>query len=289
MHACGHDGHAAISLAVARMIKPMLETARGKLQLLFRRAEEGGCGGRAVADAGWMDDVDLFYAIHLGLGVRSDTANFAVHGLLANARYDPHLTGRAAYAGKASETGRSALQAACQIALGLHTMAQSSRPQIRVNVRQPAAGTAVNIVPVEARLSFEMRAEDTADLHAFEARSLYFVAATAQAHGMDCRPDPGSGADSYANPSDIASLATQVNAATQASATVLPALAFEASEDAATPARRAVARGGHVGIFALGADLADDHHTPYFDFDENALTKPALLCAGLIASALDAT
>lgn len=287
MHSCGHDGHAAIGLAVARIVKPLLKGGRGKLKLLFQPAEEGGRGGRAVADAGWMDDVDLFFAIHLGLGVPSGSAAFAVHGILANARYDVRLKGRAAHAGKSPEAGRNALLAACQISLGLHTLAQSSRPGMRLNVGLLNAGTAVNIVPEEATLTFEMRAQETADLQALEARCKDFVEATARAHGVEVSLVPGGGADGYANPEEIAEWAQGVNTATGAFGTVLPDMFFGASEDAATLASRVVARGGRGGIFVLGADLADDHHTPNFDFDEKALQKSALLCAGLIASAMD--
>jgi aminobenzoyl-glutamate utilization protein A len=287
MHACGHDGHAAIGLATARILKPFLNSGQGKLKLLFQPAEEGGRGGRAVADAGWMDDVDLFFAIHLGLGVPSDSAAFAVHGLLANARYDVHLTGRAAHAGKTPEAGRSALLAACQITQGLHAMAQSSRPGIRVNVGLLKAGTAVNIVPEEADLTFEMRAQETTDLETLKARCRSFVEATAQAYGVECSLTPGGGADGYSNPSDVAAWAQDVNAQTGAFAHALPDFFFGASEDAATLAKRVVDHGGTGGIFVLGADLADDHHTPNFDIDEKALVKSALLCSSLIASAMD--
>jgi len=286
MHACGHDGHAAIGLATARIVKPLLEHGRGRLKILFQPAEEGGRGGRAVADAGWMDDVDLFFAIHLGLGVPSDTAAFAVHGLLANARYQVHLRGRAAHAGKSPEAGRNALLAACQIAMGLHTLAQSSRPGVRLNVAILNAGTAVNIVPEEATLTFEMRAQDTGDLEELETRCRSYVDGMAEAHGIECRMSPKGGADGYSNPEEIAEWATGINAATSAFGTVLPDMIFGASEDAATLARRVAGYGGQAGVFVLGADLADDHHTPNFDFDEGALVKSALLCAGLIASAL---
>jgi aminobenzoyl-glutamate utilization protein A len=287
MHACGHDGHAAIGLATARILKPLLSTGRGKLKLLFQPAEEGGRGARSVADAGWMDDVDLFFAIHLGLGVPSDSAAFAVHGLLGNARYDVNLKGRAAHAGKTPEAGRSALLAACQIAQGLHAMAQSSRPGIRVNVGMLRAGSAVNIVPEEAWLTFEMRAQETADLDALNLRCRNFVEATARAHGVECTLSPGGGADGYSNPADIAVWAEDVNKATGAFGNVLPDLFFGASEDAATLANRVVQRGGTGGIFVLGADLADDHHTPNFDIDETALVKSALLCSSLIAAAMN--
>ena len=287
MHACGHDGHAAIGLATARVIRPYLESGRGRLKLLFQPAEEGGRGGRAVAEAGWMDDVDLFFAIHLGLGVPSDSAAFAVHGILANTRYDVTMTGRASHAGKTPEGGRNALVAACQAVLGLQTMAQSSQPGIRVNVGMMQAGTAVNIVPDEARFTFEMRAQETEDLEALDARCCAFIQSIAQAHGVTCDLSRGGGAAGHSNPATLANWAEGVNSATGAFGTAMPEFFFGASEDAATLARRVHQHGGIGGIFVLGADLADDHHTPNFDFDEGALVKSVLLCGGLIAAALD--
>lgn len=285
MHSCGHDGHTAIGLATARMIRPLLHTGAGKLKLLFQPAEEGGRGGRAVAEAGWMDDVDLFFAIHLGLGVPSGHAAFAVHGLLANSRYNVTLKGRASHAGKTPEGGRNTLLAAAQMVQGLHAMAQSSRPGIRVNVGTLQSGTAVNIVPEETVFSFEMRAEQTQDLEDLRQRCRAFVEATAAAHGIECHLEQGSFVSGWSNPADVAAWGEGVNAATGAFAT-LPSHFFGASEDAATLAERVAARGGTGGVFVLGADLADEHHTPHFDFDEAALRPSALLCAGLVSAAM---
>ena len=287
MHSCGHDGHAAIGLGTARLLREHLRTGRGRLKLLFQPAEEGGRGGRAVAEAGWMDDVDLFFAIHLGLRVPSGTAAFAVEGFLANARYRVTLRGQAAHAGKTPEGGRNALLGAAQAVQGLHALAQSSRPGIRVNVGVLSAGTAVNIVPEHAEFEFEMRAGDSDDLAALDHRCRAMIEGAATAHGLDCDMAPMGGAEAWTNPGPVADWAAGVNARTGAFATALPEFFFGASEDATTLARRVAARGGTGGVFVLGADLADDHHTPHFDFDEAALSRSVLLTSGLIAAAMD--
>ncbi|WP_165978902.1 amidohydrolase [Antarcticimicrobium luteum] len=287
MHACGHDGHAAIGLGTARLLREHLKTGRGRLKLLFQPAEEGGRGGRAVAEAGWMDDVDLFFAIHLGLGVPTGSAAFAVDGFLANARYDVTLTGQAAHAGKTPEGGRNALLGAAQAVQGLHGLAQSSRPGIRVNVGILSAGTAVNIVPERATFEFEMRAGDSEDLATLDRRCRAMIEGAAMAHGLDCAMEPMGGAEAWSNPEAIARWATAVNRTAGAFATALPEFFFGASEDATTLARRVAARGGMAGVFVLGADLADDHHTPHFDFDEAALSRSVLLTSSLIAAAMD--
>lgn len=286
MHACGHDGHSAIGLGTARLLRPFLASGRGRLKLLFQPAEEGGRGGRAVAEAGWMDDVDLFVAIHLGLGVPSGSAAFAVHGFLANARYHVTLTGRAAHAGKTPEGGRNALLGAAQAVQGLHALAQSSRPGIRVNVGLLRAGTAVNIVPERAELEFEMRAGDSGDLKDLDRRCRAMIEGAAIAHGLEAEITSKGGAEAWTNPADVARWGAAVNARSGAFGTTLPEFFFGASEDATTLARRVAARGGTGGIFVLGADLSDAHHTPHFDFDEAALSRGALLCAALIAAAM---
>lgn len=46
MHACGHDGHTAIGLSVARWVAENREHLAGEIRLIFQPGEEGCCGGK---------------------------------------------------------------------------------------------------------------------------------------------------------------------------------------------------------------------------------------------------
>src|SRR5690606_28686293 len=89
------------------------------------------------------------------------------------------------HAGVAPEEGRNALIAACQMVLGLHSLAQSSRPGVRLNVGALTAGKSMNIVPETAEFKFEMRAVEGTDLDALERRCLRLISATAEAHEIE--------------------------------------------------------------------------------------------------------
>ena len=58
MHACGHDGHTAIGLGLAHVLKEYAAQLNGTIKLIFQPAEEGTRGARAMVAAGVLDDVD---------------------------------------------------------------------------------------------------------------------------------------------------------------------------------------------------------------------------------------
>ncbi len=66
MHACGHDGHTAIALGVARMLFEMRHDFPGKVRLIFQPAEEQYPGGaQQVIEHGGLEDVDAIVGLHI--------------------------------------------------------------------------------------------------------------------------------------------------------------------------------------------------------------------------------
>lgn len=68
MHACGHDGHTAILLGVAKILKENEDKLNGKVKLIFQPSEELGPGGAlAMIEDGVLENpkVDAMLALHL--------------------------------------------------------------------------------------------------------------------------------------------------------------------------------------------------------------------------------
>ena len=66
MHACGHDGHAAIGLTLATLLmEEKNRLPKGCIRLIFQPAEEGCRGALPLTEKGWLDDVDVFLSGHI--------------------------------------------------------------------------------------------------------------------------------------------------------------------------------------------------------------------------------
>ena len=67
MHACGHDAHTAILLAVAGILSRMRGELKGSVRFIFQPCEEFPPGGAlSMVKEGVMDGVDEVYGLHVG-------------------------------------------------------------------------------------------------------------------------------------------------------------------------------------------------------------------------------
>lgn len=66
MHACGHDGHTATLLSLAKVMKEFQDDLKGTIVFLHQHAEEYSPGGaKPIVESGVLDDVDAVFGTHL--------------------------------------------------------------------------------------------------------------------------------------------------------------------------------------------------------------------------------
>jgi len=66
MHACGHDIHTTVLLALARVLNAHRELIKGEVVLIFQYAEELPPGGAGpMIEAGCLEGVDRIYGLHV--------------------------------------------------------------------------------------------------------------------------------------------------------------------------------------------------------------------------------
>lgn len=270
MHACGHDGHVAIGIGVARALV-RTETFDGTFKLFVQPAEEGCRGGLAMSRSGHLDDVDHLLAAHLGLGYETGTVVAGLDRPYANAKLDVTFVGKAAHAGVAPETGRNALQAVATAITNLYALPRDAEGLTRVNVGQVHAPNAQNVIAEEARLRLEVRGENGTINERLLDRARTTVTAAASMHDVDHRESLYGKATTFEADASmvdtVAAAAEQVDGVTR----VVPWARIPASEDAAYLVRRVQGRGGTATYVGVGSVSPAGHHESRFDIDEDAL------------------
>lgn len=277
-HACGHDGHAAVGLAVARALSEMRQKLPGSVKLIFQPAEEGVRGAKSMVAAGVVDDVDLILGLHLYSGWKLGQVATGKSGYMATDKFDAMITGKPAHAGGAPQDGKNALLAAATAALNLHAIPRHRAGSTRINVGRLVAGQGRNVISPEALLVIETRGA-TRELNAYMYASAMRVLKAAAAM-YDCELTVRAMGGAQSADSDpllagrVSAVATQIDGLSIRP----PETGGGGSEDYTYMMRRVQGRGGLATAIGFGANLGDwGHHTAEFDLDERALPLAALL------------
>jgi amidohydrolase len=162
MHACGHDGHMAVLLAVAAELARRPEPVPGLVRLLFQPAEEIGAGAEAMLEDGALDGAawDAMLAIHLRpfltvgrIGICRGSATARVGEFAIEVR------GTGGHGGR-PHVSTDALLAAVEIVSALQTLISrevSALDSAVLSVCSFHAGTAANVMPEVARVEGTVR------------------------------------------------------------------------------------------------------------------------------------
>jgi aminobenzoyl-glutamate utilization protein A len=131
-----------------------------------------------------------------------------------------------------------------------------------------------------------MRAIANEDLDQLEKRCQCLINATAQAHELKVDFEIRGQADAWTNSPGTSEWAARINTRVNAFPKLVNGFDFRAGDDFTNLANVVAANGGKAAIFVVGADIADGHHTPHFDFDEDVLSRAVLFLSACITDAI---
>ncbi|HET9794289.1 MAG TPA: amidohydrolase [Thermoanaerobaculia bacterium] len=275
MHACGHDGHVAIGLAVAERLAR--DPAGGAFRSLFQPAEEGAGGARAMVDDGALDGVSAALGLHLWnplpvgkIGLVSGPQMAAVD------EFEIVVRGPGGHGAAPHETFDAVL-ASARIVESLQTIVAreiSPLDPAVVTVGAIHGGTAFNIIPREVRMKGTARSFSPEAHAALPGKIARIAEGVARACGVTAEIDYRRINEATVNDRSIAELVAEAAEEILGAGSVVETRTM-GGEDMSVYLARVPGCFFFVGSGLPGAYRP--HHSPVFDFDERALAVGTLL------------
>ena len=298
MHACGHDGHMAMLLGIAKIMSQMRKDLPGTVMFIFQPAEEGAPDGERGGASLMLDEKvldlarpEVIFGMHLfssqnvgEIGYRSGPA------MAGSDRFSIVVHGKQTH-GARPWLGVDPIVTAAQIVLGLQTIVSrqldvSAYPTI-LSVGVFKSGIRNNIIPDQAELIGTFRTFDPKLREEVIMRIKRISSQIAESAGATADFTLGDAPNPVLvnDPSLTARVLPSLQRVAGAKNVVMVPY-MTASEDYAYFAQKVPSFYFNVGVTPVGTDAqtAPSNHSPQFFMDETALP---LGMRAMLAVALD--
>jgi amidohydrolase len=297
MHACGHDGHTAIGLTVAKILNDHKNDLAGSIKFCFQPSEEG-FNGEEIGGAqlmmrdGVLDSprVDMTLSLHLWNEKPLGWIGVAKGPVMAGAEeFQVKISGRGGHGAIPNQT-IDPVVAAANIVNALQSIVSRNVGPLEtavVSVTTIHGGTAFNVIPQEVTLEGTIRTFDKKVRQTVMKRFEEIVKGVGEAMGCQVEIRTKSLTPALVNDDEIAEKVQQT-AAQVLSESNLDTAGYltMGAEDMAFMQEKVPGCYFFIGSNDTSRHLDYGHHHPKFNFNEEALVRGAALMASAAADIL---
>ena len=293
MHACGHDGHTAILLTVARMLNEHRDELSGTVKFMFQPAEEGMGGAEKMIEAGVLENPKVVTTLALHVWNEKPVGWIGIPDgpAMAGAEiFKIKVRGKGGH-GAVPHLAVDPILAAAQIVTALQgIVARNVAPLSAavVSVCTIHAGETFNVIPQQVELSGTIRTfEPEVRLKVLE-RFEKTVQAVADAMGCQAEIQVERLTPATLNQPEIAAQVQKSARRTLPDADVDSSnYVTMGSEDFAFVLEKVPGCFFFIGSANTEEGLDAGHHHPKFNFDETILPRAAALMAATVFDILN--
>lgn len=285
MHACGHDGHTAALLQLAKAFNEMQEDLAGEYVFIHQHAEEYAPGGAiSMIEDGCLEGVDAIFGTHLWSGTPLRTIEYLTGPVMAAAdRFEITIQGAGGHGASPHQT-KDAVVIGAQLVINLQQLVSRRVNPIEsavLSVGSFIADNAFNVIADSAKLGGTVRSFNPEIRDLMEREMKRVVEGTALAHDCEIKFDYFRGYPAVVNHKAETEFLKEVAEQIPGVDAVIESKPHMGGEDFAYYLEKVPGT-----FFFTGAQPATPypHHHPKFDFDEQAML---LAAKTLGAAALD--
>ncbi len=277
MHACGHDGHVAVLLGLARTLAAKPEEIKGEVLLIFQPAEEKPPGGAAqVVESGVLQNFDAVFGLHLWDGLPQGKVGISPGPMLAAAdTFTLEIQGQGTH-GAMPHKGVDPIIIGAQIVNAWQTI-----PSRRINPLEPVvvtvgtfqAGTNFNIIPDTAVLTGTVRSLSEEARTALEWSLKEMAEKISAASGGSAKWLYERGYPVLSNNPEMTGVVLKAASAALGEGSVAGIPPVMGGEDFSYYGLHVPAAFFFLGIQNVEKGYIYPNHSPHFDFDEEVLFR----------------
>ncbi len=289
-HGCGHDGHTAYLMILAKAIIELKDQMNGNIIIIHQHAEEKPPGGALeMIEAGCLDGVDNFFSLHLISTMPYSKVFFSEKETqAARATFKVELTGKGSH-GSEPHNGNDTILAASHLVIAIQSIVSR-----RVKPGEMAVVTignfdgkgSPNVIKEKVILEGDVRCMKDEVASLIEQQFNQIAEGIAKTFGVDLKLEYTQDYPVLYNDPEITRLAMQGVKDIQKYAPEIKEVTttspLSASEDASHYLRKVPGTYFYVGASQTAKETYP-HHNPKFDLNEDSLIIAAKAMVGVLA------